>query len=557
MANKKGTNKKGSIRQIYLSWIGTGNDLWPMQQIISSKGSARTRNDLTVSLPDEEDPEWPGVPQASDGTNSAPYTGPTLSTLFHPNSPYHNLKDIDQAYLLHRYEESERIANDKIAETIKAICEARGVSFDDIVRLVPIAGISDPTDHEEIISAIEKWIRDTEDPLGVRRERRLDQQIEIIVNLSPGTPAMHASWLILYWGGSLQRDNKTQVTFVQGDGGVGLLGVQNDASRAPVRTVDVKTLARVDIFRQNLAQQAEEAAFVTLNNFRSRLYKLLGDDIEQAASLGIPILLEGERGCGKTFLAQQYHEQSVHYQSLSEKPHPTTNNSRPVNAPKEGGEHLVSVVVSEYEDIETLRSYLFGWAKGSYTGATENWHGYIGEAHGGTLFLDEIHRLDKSLQACLLGVLNNGRYRPKGASEDVVSNFRLVTATNDKEWRSKLLDDFHDRVMRIILHVPSFHEIRREDQDIGLQDIITAWQYTFRQRCAESKVNYIEPDRECMDTLSAYLKTAPLRGNWRDLQRLSDCILMQMVPLRKGRPTGLDWMQYKLEAAIEKASRSA
>src|SRR5205814_8705816 len=107
----------------------------------------------------------------------------------------------------------------------------------------------------------------------------------------------------------------------------------------------------------------------------------------------------------------------------------------PSNSPADTGEgNFVPVTLSEYADLHELRDNLFGWAEGSWTGAKEEYHGLLGLAHRGTLVLGEIHHRDRTLQASLLGVLNNCRYRPKMAPYEVESQFDLVLATNDPQW---------------------------------------------------------------------------------------------------------------------------
>src|SRR5262249_22255633 len=141
------------------------------------------------------------------------------------------------------------------------------------------------------------------------------------------------------------------------------------------------------------------------------------------------------------------------------------------------------------------------------------YHGLLGMAHRGTLFLDEIHHLDGALQASLLGVLNNHRYRPKMADYEVQSEFDLVVATNDRNWRDVLADDFRDRIERVVLEVPSFRELQQEN----LADLWGFWEFTLKRRCQECGVAYVDPTAECRAVLEGTFRHQPLAGNWRDL----------------------------------------
>jgi len=80
---------------------------------------------------------------------------------------------------------------------------------------------------------------------------------------------------------------------------------------------------------------------------------------------------------------------------------------------------------------DILRSELFGYKKGAYTGATQNTPGLVDKAGGGTLFLDEIGQLSPELQSHLLRLLENREYSPVGGeAENKRSNARFIAATN-------------------------------------------------------------------------------------------------------------------------------
>lgn len=79
---------------------------------------------------------------------------------------------------------------------------------------------------------------------------------------------------------------------------------------------------------------------------------------------------------------------------------------------------------------EMMASLMFGHRRGSFTGATENTIGFIGEADGGILFLDEVHTLSLESQQMLLRVLDNGSYQRLGETHSLQSEFQLVVASN-------------------------------------------------------------------------------------------------------------------------------
>jgi DNA-binding NtrC family response regulator len=126
--------------------------------------------------------------------------------------------------------------------------------------------------------------------------------------------------------------------------------------------------------------------------------------IEQAIYSTHPILITGETGTGKTFLAK-----FIHNLSDSEKPFI----------------HLNCAEVAE----SLIESELFGHEKGSFTGAIKSKKGLLELADGGTLFLDEIATLSLAVQKKLLKALEEKTFYPVGSEKPVQSSFRLISAT--------------------------------------------------------------------------------------------------------------------------------
>ena len=128
--------------------------------------------------------------------------------------------------------------------------------------------------------------------------------------------------------------------------------------------------------------------------------------VAQAADSEANILITGETGTGKELFARAIHRNS-----------PRAEQS--------------FVVVDCAALPETLaESLLFGHEKGTFTGAEKPREGLIRQAHGGTLFLDEVGELPLTLQKTFLRVLQERRFRPLGSAREIVSDFRLVAATN-------------------------------------------------------------------------------------------------------------------------------
>ena len=270
--------------------------------------------------------------------------------------------------------------------------------------------------------------------------------------------------------------------------------------------------------------------------------------LRKAAALSIPVVLCGERGTGKTMLAHYYHENKG----------PRQKRALAVGArkPKKKNEEkqCVHVSLSELPDVKKLRGDLFGWNSKTVTDVQEDSDGLIGEAHEGTLFLDEIHHLPKELQAALLKVMNDGTYRPEGERQTVQSNFDLVVATNDSGWEQKLAADFRDRIAGKVLKVPSFRKVVLDDP--GREDLWRFFDILVRRKCHEKCVSFPD-DPDCKESFIEMLKHKKkhqppqqlMPGNWRDLERLVDQVLMEMVQDPYGKRV-LEWDVAKLKEVM-------
>ena len=112
---------------------------------------------------------------------------------------------------------------------------------------------------------------------------------------------------------------------------------------------------------------------------------------------------------------------------------------------------------------DLIESELFGYKKGSFTGATMDKEGLFEMAEGGSLLLDEIGEMPPYLQTKLLRVLQEREYRPIGSDRIVHVDFRLICATNidlDAALRDgKLREDLYFRINTITLrgHVGISH----------------------------------------------------------------------------------------------------
>ena len=161
---------------------------------------------------------------------------------------------------------------------------------------------------------------------------------------------------------------------------------------------------------------------------KSEAFYQIRQRIRLVAPTDMTVLIFGENGTGKEYIAEKIHLQS----KRTDKPF----------VPVDCGSLSVNLAQSAF----------FGHAKGAFTGADMKKAGYFQEAEGGTLFLDEVGNLPYETQQMLLRAIQERRYRPIGAKEDLNANIRIIAATNEdlqtavaeKRFRQDLLDRLQD-----------------------------------------------------------------------------------------------------------------
>jgi len=131
--------------------------------------------------------------------------------------------------------------------------------------------------------------------------------------------------------------------------------------------------------------------------------------------MGVPFLVEGETGTGKSTLAKKLHNQFV-------------GEDNP----------FIGINLSAFNP-SLIESELFGHEKGSFTGAIKDKKGAIELAHGGTLFLDEMDSLDKAMQVKLLTFLDDLTFRRVGGEKELKSDCRIIFASG-RNLKSLVLD---------------------------------------------------------------------------------------------------------------------
>jgi two-component system response regulator PilR (NtrC family) len=231
--------------------------------------------------------------------------------------------------------------------------------------------------------------------------------------------------------------------------------------------------------------------------------KAIFDLIQTVAPQNSRVLITGESGTGKELVARAIHENS----SRSDLP-------------------FITINCGAFPET-LLESELFGYTKGAFTGANENRRGLFQAAHGGTLFMDEIGNMNLAMQVKLFRVLQEGKVRPVGSTEENDVDVRVIAATNKDLEKAIASGEFREdlfyRLSVIPLHVPALRD-RREDIPLLARHFLESFRNSMNK-----KINGISP--EAMRRLESY----DWPGNVRELENTIE----RAVALESGQEISL------------------
>jgi formate hydrogenlyase transcriptional activator len=241
------------------------------------------------------------------------------------------------------------------------------------------------------------------------------------------------------------------------------------------------------------------------------------DLVKRVADTEVSILITGETGTGKDYIARYVHNLS---------------NRR---------EHLFVKVNCPALPPTLFESELFGHSKGAFTGADTERVGRFEMAHQGTIFLDEVADMPANLQAKLLQVLQEGCFERVGDSRPVKVDFRVIAATNknisDSIDEGVLRSDLYYRLNTVTIHLKPLRD-RPEDVPVLMNNLTLA---------EARKVNR-EPPRYTAETLR-FLSGYAWPGNVRQLKNL----VKRLLILRSGETLNVDVIKKMLSGDSQKA----
>ncbi|HEX7774216.1 MAG TPA: sigma-54 dependent transcriptional regulator, partial [Pyrinomonadaceae bacterium] len=220
--------------------------------------------------------------------------------------------------------------------------------------------------------------------------------------------------------------------------------VQKPFDNDLLKEVVTRALGKISLVTENKALIKGQRSLGKLSNIigRSKRMQDLFQMIETVAQVPSTVLVTGESGTGKELVARAIHDLSPR----AEKP-------------------FVSVNCGAFTET-LLESELFGYVKGSFTGANANRKGLFEAANSGTIFLDEIGEMSPAMQVKLLRVLQERKVRPVGATDETIVDTRVIAATN-RDLASMVSagtfrEDLYYRISVIPIELPPLRE-RAED----------------------------------------------------------------------------------------------
>jgi two-component system, NtrC family, response regulator PilR len=240
---------------------------------------------------------------------------------------------------------------------------------------------------------------------------------------------------------------------------------------------------------------SEKKITSNMEDVRSRIKKFAPTDAT--------ILLLGEPGTGKGFLAEEIHKKS-----------------------NRKNKTLVVVNCPQLSK-SSIESELFGHKKGSFTGSIADRSGLALSADGGTLFFDEIGDLDLESQAVILRFIEQKEVKPFGSDEVKIADVRIIAATNQPLESlmsvGKFRKDLYSRLAGVVIHVPPL-----KDRDSKEFEKLAKYFYQKFREDHRNKKGFkdVRMKRTVWSELSNYEYDWP--GNVRELMQVINTTLLEV-----------------------------
>jgi DNA-binding NtrC family response regulator len=166
----------------------------------------------------------------------------------------------------------------------------------------------------------------------------------------------------------------------------------------------------------------------------------ISEQAARAAHTPFNLLLRGETGSGKSFLARIIHQISS----------------------RRNGPFVTAQVAAMPEHL--VESELFGHVRGAFTGAVKHQAGLVESAQGGTLFLDDVEACPVRIQTKLLRLVEEKRYMALGSAVEETSDVRIISASNldllEEVKNGRFREDLYYRLVDVVISLPPLRDMR-------------------------------------------------------------------------------------------------
>jgi two-component system, NtrC family, response regulator HydG len=240
--------------------------------------------------------------------------------------------------------------------------------------------------------------------------------------------------------------------------------------------------------RQNkkLASPAGSDSEYIIGN--SKIISDMYNQVSMIAPTDYNVIIYGETGTGKEVIARTIHEKS-----------------------KRNRQPFVAIDCGAISK-ELSGSTLFGHVKGAFTGALYDKEGYFESANNGTIFLDEVANLSYDIQATLLRVIQEKKFKKVGGTKEMEMDVRIIVASNENLHEAimngKFREDLYHRFNEFTISLPALRN-RRED--------IPLFAGFFLEKSNKELNKNVEGfDKDVMDIFMKY----PWPGNLREFRNI-------------------------------------
>ncbi|WP_018629117.1 sigma-54-dependent transcriptional regulator [Niabella aurantiaca] len=214
----------------------------------------------------------------------------------------------------------------------------------------------------------------------------------------------------------------------------------------------------------------------------------LYQQVNVVAPTNYSVILYGESGTGKEVIARTIHDNS-----------------------KRSGKPFVALDCGTLSR-ELAGSELFGHVKGAFTGALQDKEGHFEMANSGTLFLDEIANLSPDIQAILLRIIQERKFKRVGGNREIGADVRIIVASNEDLkiacQKGRFREDLYHRLNEFAIHLPALRDRR--------DDIRPLAAFFLTNACAESEKQVNGFSDEVLEAFQAY----DWPGNLREMRNV-------------------------------------